>query len=259
MPTLIDTHAHLDDDRFAADLPAVLDRARAAGIARIITIGIDRESNRAAIELTERYAEVFAAVGIHPNSVAAATPADFDEMETLAATVTKVVAVGESGLDRYRDRTPFEQQEAAFVRHLALARRLNKPCIIHCRDADADVVRVLRADLAANGPVKAVTHSFCGDATTAEACVELGLFFSFSGMLTFKANDTLRAVAKAIPLDRLLVETDCPYLAPQPVRGKRNEPAYVAHTADTLAAALGLTVAELADATTRNATTLFGI
>jgi len=136
---------------------------------------------------------------------------------------------------------------------------LDKPCIIHCRDADADVVRVLRADLAANGPVKAVTHSFCGDATTAEACVELGLFFSFSGMLTFKANDTLRAVAKAIPLDRLLVETDCPYLAPQPVRGKRNEPAYVAHTADTLAAALGLTVAELADATTRNATTLFGI
>lgn len=259
MPTLIDTHAHLDDERFTDDLPAVLDRARAAGVSRVITIGIDRASNRATVELAGRYPAVFAAVGIHPNNVAAATPADFDEMEALAATVPKVVAVGESGLDRYRDRTPFEQQEAAFVRHLALARRLNKPCVIHCRDADADVVRVLRADIAANGPVKLVTHSFCGDAATAAACIEMGLYFSFSGMLTFKANDALRAVAKAIPLDRLLVETDCPYLAPQPVRGKRNEPAYVAHTADTLAAVKGLSVAELADATTRNAAALFGI
>lgn len=259
MPTLIDTHAHLDDGRFAGDLHLVLDRARAAGVTRILTIGIDRESNRAAVRLAADHPEIYAVVGIHPNNVAAATPADFDEMEELAATAPKVVAVGESGLDRYRDRTPFELQEPAFVRHLALGRRLRKPVVIHCRDADADVVRVLRADFAANGPTPAVTHSFCGDAATAAACVELGLHFSFSGMLTFKANDALRAVAKDIPLDRLLVETDCPYLAAQPVRGKRNEPAFVAHTAAALAQVKGLTVAELAEATTRNAVALFGL
>jgi TatD DNase family protein len=259
VPTLIDTHAHLDDDRFAGDLPAVLDRARAAGVTRVITIGIDRETNLAAVKLADVYPEVFAVVGIHPNNVAAATPADFDEMEELAATAPKVVGVGESGLDRYRDRTPFELQEASFVRHLALARRLKKPIVIHCRDADADVVRVLRADFAAHGPTPAVTHSFCGDAATAAACVEMGLHFSFSGMLTFKANHGLRAVAKDIPLDRLLVETDCPYLAPQAVRGKRNEPAFTAHTAATLALVKGVTIDELAAITTRNAEALFGI
>lgn len=259
MPTLIDTHAHLDDERFAADLPEVLDRARAAGVRHTIIIGIDRESNRAAVELTANHPELFAAVGIHPNNVAAATAEDFAEMEHLATTGAKVVAIGESGLDRYRDRTPFEMQEAAFIRHLALARRVNKPCTIHCRDADADVVRVLRADIAASGPVKLVTHSFCGDAATAAACVEMGLYFSFSGMLTFKANDALRAVAKEIPLDRLLVETDCPYLAPQAVRGKRNEPAFVAHTAAVLAQVKSVSVEEIGEITTRNAVTLFGL
>jgi TatD DNase family protein len=256
---LVDTHAHLDDDRLAPDLPAVLERARAAGVTRTLTVGIDRESNRLAVRYAAEHPDVFAIVGIHPNNVAAATPADFDEMEHLAATAPKVVAVGESGLDRYRDRTPFEMQEAAFIRHLALGRRLNKPVVIHCRDADADVVRVLRADFAAHGPVPAITHSFCGDAATAAACVELGLYFSLSGMLTFKANDALRAVVREIPLDRLLVETDCPYLAPQPVRGKRNEPAYVAHTAATLAQVKGVSVEEIAEITTRNAVRLFGL
>lgn len=258
-PLLIDTHAHLDDDRFAGDLPLVLARARDAGVTRTITIGIDRESNRAAVELAAKYPEVYASVSIHPNCVAAATPADFDEMEELAATAPKVVAVGESGLDRYRDRTPFEMQEASFIRHLTLGRRLKKPVVIHCRDADADVVRVLRADFAAHGPTPAVTHSFCGDAATAAACVELGLHFSLSGMLTFKANDALRAVVREIPLDRLLVETDCPYLAPQAVRGKRNEPAFTVHTAAVLAQVKGVTVAEIAAITTRNAERLFGL
>jgi TatD DNase family protein len=259
VPILIDTHAHLDDERFAGDLHLVLDRARAAGVTRTITIGIDRESNRAAVELAAKYPEVYASVSIHPNQVAAATPADFAEMEELAATAPKVVAVGESGLDRYRDRTPFEMQEASFIRHLALGRRLKKPVVIHCRDADADVVRVLRADFAANGPTPAVTHSFCGDAATAAACVELGLHFSLSGMLTFKGNDALRAVVREIPLDRLLVETDCPYLAPQVVRGKRNEPAFTAHTAAVLAQVKGVTLDEIAEITTRNAVALFGL
>ena len=259
MPTLIDTHAHLDDERFAADLPAVLDRAEAAGVTRILTIGIDLATSRNAVKLAAEYAEVFAVVGIQPNHVGEAGEGDFDEIVALAETAPKVVGVGESGLDRYWDRAPFALQEAFFVRHLALARRLNRPIVVHCREAEADVVRVLRAEFAAHGPIRGVMHSYNGDAATAAACLEMGLHISFAGMLTFKNNEPLRAVAKAIPLDRLLVETDSPYLAPQPVRGKRNEPAFVAHTAAVLAQAKGLSVEELAVATTRNATALFGI
>jgi len=256
---LIDTHAHLFDDRFAADMPAALARAEAAGVGRVICVGIDRDSSLASVRLAAAHALVVAAVGVQPNHVAEARPGDWDEVVRLAETEPRVVAVGETGLDRYWDRAPFALQEDYFARHIALARRLNKPFVIHCREAEADVVRMLRDEFDRHGPIKAVMHSFSGDAGTARACLEMGLHVSFAGMLTYKTADSLRAVATDIPPDRLLVETDCPYLAPVPHRGKRNEPAFVAHTAAVLAAARGITPAALADCTTRNARALFGL
>jgi TatD DNase family protein len=236
----------------------VLDRAAAAGVGRVLTIGIDLATSRAALALAARFPDRLAAVvGLQPNHVAEAGAGDFDEIARLAADPA-AVAVGETGLDRYWDRAPFDLQEDYFVRHLGLARAVGKPVVIHCRDAGPDVVRVLRAEFDRRGPVRGVMHSFAGDAETARACLGLGLHLSFAGMLTYKTAADLREVAKAVPPDRLLVETDSPYLAPVPVRGRRNEPAFVAHTAACLAGLLGVPVEALAAATTRNARELFG-
>jgi len=256
---LIDTHTHLFDDRFRKDLPAVLDRAAAAGVERVVCLGIDRESSIESVRIANTFPLVVAAVGIQPNSAAEARPGDWEEVVRLAEAEARVVAIGETGLDRYWDRTPFALQEEFFAKHIDLARRLNKPFVIHCREAEADVVKVLRAEFAAHGPVRAVMHSFTGDLATAKACLEMGLYISFAGMVTYPTAQNLRDVAKEVPLDRLLVETDCPYLAPQPVRGKRNEPAYVAHTAALLAEVKGASVADIAGQTTRNARALFGL
>ena len=254
---LIDTHAHLFDDRFGRELPAVLDRAAAAGLERVVCIGIDRESSVASVELAKRFPLVVAAVGIQPNHAAEANPGDWDAIVALAEAEPRVVAIGETGLDRYWDRSPFPLQEEHFARHIELARRLGKPFVIHCREAEADVVRVLRSEFERHGPIRAVMHSFSGDAATAQACLEMGLHISFAGMLTYPTAQALRDVAKDVPLDRLLVETDCPYLAPQPARGKRNEPGYVTHTAACLAEVKGVSAEEIADHTTRNARELF--
>jgi TatD DNase family protein len=255
---LIDTHAHLFDDRFRKDLPAVLERAAAAGVERAVCLGIDLESSRQSVEIANRYPLVVAAVGIQPNSAAEAKPGDWEAIVKLAESEPRVVAVGETGLDRYWDRAPFALQEDYFARHIELGRRLDKPFVIHCREAEADVVKALR-DHASKGSLRAVMHSFSGDLATAQECLEMGLFISFAGMVTYPTAQNLRDVAKEVPLDRLLVETDCPYLAPQPVRGKRNEPAFVAHTAALLADVKGVSVAELGEATTRNARALFGL
>jgi TatD DNase family protein len=256
---LIDTHAHLFDDRFRKDLPAVLDRAAAAGVERVVCLGIDRESSLESVRIATQYPLVRAAVGIQPNSVAESRPGDWEEVVRLAETEPRVIAIGETGLDRYWDKTPFPQQEEFFRRHIDLARRLNKPFAIHCREAEADVVKMLRAEFDKRGPIRAVMHSFTGDLATAQACLEMGLYISFAGMVTYPTAQNLRDVAKEVPLDRLVVETDCPYLAPQPVRGKRNEPGYVAHTAALLAEVKGVSVAEMQEHTTRNARALFGL
>ena len=256
---LIDTHAHLFDDRFRSDLPVVLKRAEAAGIERAICIGIDRESSIESVRLANQFPLLFAAVGIQPNSVAEAQPGDWDAIVKLAESEPRVVALGETGLDRYWDRTLFPMQEDYFARHIDLARRLGKPFVIHCREAETDVVRMLRAEFEKHGPIRAVMHSFSGDAATARACLDMGLHVSFAGMLTYPNAQTLRDVAKDVPLDRLLVETDCPYLAPQPVRGKRNEPGHVVHTAACLAEQKGVSVAEMVAITTANARALFGL
>jgi TatD DNase family protein len=256
---MIDTHAHLFDDRFAGDLPAVLDRAAAAGVERVVCLGIDAASNREAVRLANASPLVVAAVGIQPNHAAEAAPGDWDEVVRLAETEPRVVAIGETGLDRYWDRAPFPLQEEYFARHIDLARRLGKPFVVHCRDAEADVVQMLRAEFEKHGPVRAVMHSFSGAAATARQCLDMGLFISFAGMLTYKTAQQLRDVAKDVPLDRLLVETDCPYLAPVPHRGQRNEPGYVVHTAACLAEVKGVPPAVIDDHTTRNARALFGL
>jgi TatD DNase family protein len=254
---LIDTHLHLDEEAFRPDRDEVVARASAAGVDQMITIGITAATSRAAVALAQAHPTVFAAVAIQPNYVSQAAPGDWEIIEELA-TQPKIVAIGETGLDRYWDHAPFDMQVEFFDRHLELARRLELPFIVHCREAEKDVVAQLRR-AAAIGPLRGVMHSFSGDAETALACVELGLFISFAGMLTFKKNDALRAVAAQVPLDRLLVETDAPYLAPTPFRGKRNEPAYVRHTAEVLATVRNIPPDEIAQITTANARRLFGL
>lgn len=255
---LVDTHAHLDDRQFSEDLPAVIERARDAGVQRIITIATTAATSLQCVEIAGAYDDIWATVGIQPNNVAEAKPGDWDEVLKLAGR-EKIVGLGETGLDRHWDYTPFPAQEDYFARHLQLARERNLPVVIHCREAEADVVRMLRDDFNRHGPVNGVMHSFTGDQATAEACLAMGLYLSFAGMVTYKNAQSLRDVAVRVPLDRLLVETDSPYLAPVPLRGKRNEPANVVHTAKLLADIRGDSFDMLAEQTTLNAARLFGI
>jgi TatD DNase family protein len=256
MTELIDTHAHLDSEQLAADLPEVLARARAAGVVQVIAVGITAESSARCVRLAAGHAGVFATAGIHPNEITQAGPLDWEAVVRLLGE-PGVVGAGETGLDRYWDKTPFPIQEEWFIRHLEAARERDLPVVIHCRDAEADVLRVLRQVHDRHGPIRGVMHSFVGSAQTAEACLAMGLDVSFAGMLTYKNAASVREVARLVPPDRVMVETDCPYLAPVPLRGKRNEPANVAHTAACLAGVYGIGVEALAEQTTRNARRLF--
>jgi TatD DNase family protein len=255
---LIDTHAHLSDEQFRDDLPAVLERAARAGVRHVVAVATTAAESAACLALAERYPTVVATVGIHPNHAAKTGPGDWDEVVRLA-TRPQVRAVGETGLDRHWNDTPFTQQEEYFARHLELGHQQNLTVVIHCREAEADVVRMLSEHYERHGPVRGVMHSFTGDQETAAACLAMGLHISFAGMLTYKNAQALRDVAARLPLDRLLIETDSPYLAPVPVRGKRNEPAHVVHTAACLANVLGVEPAVVAEQTTRNARALFAL
>ena len=252
---LFDTHAHLNVDVFDENVDEVVDRAKAVGVTGIIVIGIDLLTSKKACDLAAIYPGfLFAAVGIQPNSVAEAGPQDFTLIEELAGS-PGVRAIGETGLDCYWDDTPLEMQERFFDRHLQLCRESALPMIIHMRESGQFIVEQLRRQASVpNG----VMHSFTGDLELAMRCLEMGLYISFAGMVTFKKSEELRAVAKAIPEDRLLVETDSPYLSPEPLRGKRpNEPARVEHTLRCLADVRGVTASHLASVTTANAKRLF--
>jgi TatD DNase family protein len=254
---LVDTHAHLDDPRLRAQIGDVLARSRAAGVVQVVAIATTAEDSRSVIALAAAHPGVFASVGIHPNEAAEAGPGDWEEIVDLAGR-PRVVAIGETGLDRHWDRTPMPVQQESFARHLELAHRLDLPVVIHCRDSAPDIV----AQLSSLGrPVKGVLHSFTGDRDQARAFLDLGLHLSFAGMITFanKALDPLRDAAALAPLDRILVETDSPYLTPHPFRGKLNEPARVALTGSHLAEIRGISLSELAQATTANARRLFGL
>ena len=194
-------------------------------------------------------------MGLHPNYVSAAQPDDWDQIVELAKS-SKVVGLGETGLDKYWDHTPLDVQQDYFIRHIALSKRINKPFVVHCREADAEVLQTLKFQ-AQLGPFVGVMHAFSGNAEMAAECLAMGMHLSFAGMLTFRKNTDMRAVAATIPVDRLLIETDAPYLAPHPNRGKRNEPAWVRHTCECLATVHGLTFEAMDEQTTLNARKLF--
>jgi TatD DNase family protein len=252
---LIDTHAHLDQDDFNADRGALLERAEAAGVTRIITVGTTAASSRLCVELAARHALLRAAVGIQPNYCAQAAAGDWDAIVELAG-AGGVVALGETGLDRHWDYAPLELQRDYFDRHLRLSQTTGLPFIVHTRASDDDVLAMLR-EARGRGPLSGVMHSFTGTALTAAECVELGLYISFAGMVTFKKSHELRAVAATIAPDRILIETDSPYLSPHPLRGKRNEPAHLVHTAVCLAEVRGQSLETFAAQTTANARRLF--
>jgi len=251
-PGLVDTHAHLMDPAFDADRDDVLTRARTAGVARLVLVGYDRASSQAAVQLARRISWARAAVGIHPNMAAGASEADFAAIAELAQ-APEVVAIGETGLDNYRDYTPPDRQRNAFHWHLQLAERLGLPVVVHNRQADDDVSSVA-ADHRAHG----VLHCFSSDDPRyLERMLALGYFVSFAGTLTFKNATSLRWMATQVPLERLLVETDCPYLAPSPRRGQRNEPAFVSHTAARLAETIGVSFDAIIERTWTNSLEVF--
>jgi TatD DNase family protein len=256
---MIDTHCHLDDEQFEADRDEVIARAAKAGVARLISIGTTAASSRAAAGLAENYPNLFAAAGIHPNSCAAAAPGDWDAVLALFDN-PRVVAVGETGLDRHWDHSPIELQRDYFDRHLRISQKLDRAIVIHCRDAHADMMPMLR-EAAARGPLRGVLHAFSGDSSAAAECLELGLYVSFAGNVTYKNKkfQPLHEAAAGIPADRILIETDSPYLTPEPFRGKqkRNEPALVAHTAAAVAALRGMPLDDFVRQTTANARRLF--
>ena len=255
MLTLIDSHAHLDFPQFDADRDAVLGRAREAGIVQVVNPGADLKSSHRAVALAERYAEIFAAVGVHPHDALTLTDETLSTLAQLADS-PYVVAIGEIGLDYYRDLSPREQQRRAFSQQLALARSLELPVIVHVRDAHEDAMRILERE--ATG-MRGVLHCFSGDLDVARRAIALGWYISVAGPLTYPNAKRLRGVVSHLPVERLLVETDCPYLSPQPRRGKRNEPAHVRWVAEQLAETLGVPLDRVAEITSGNTRELFGL
>ncbi len=252
----VDTHAHLDDEQFEDSRMEVVRRAKDAGVDAIVAVGTTAASSRVCVDLAGQFDGVYAAVGIQPNYCQEAGPDDWATIVDLASR-NRVVALGETGLDRHWDFTPFDVQQDYFDRHIQLSQQRQLPFIVHMRDCQDDILSMLR-DAARRGPLRGVMHSFTGDAEMAAECVALGLHLSFAGMLTYKKADELRTVAKAVPDDRILIETDCPYLSPHPKRGQRpNEPALIVHTAARLAEVRGVDIRQLAEVTSSNARELF--
>jgi len=253
---LIDSHCHLDFPDFAAELDAVVARARAAGIERLVTICTRVKRRDAVLAIAERFPDVYCSVGTHPHN--AHEELDVTVADLVALTrAAKVVALGEAGLDYHYDNSPRDAQEHGFRNHIAAARETGLPLVIHSRDADDDMARILEEETG-KGAFPAVLHCFTGGADLARRAIALGHFISFTGILTFKNSDALRAIAAELPADRILVETDAPYLAPGKYRGKRNEPAFVVETAKFLAETRSVSLDEIARQTSANFFRLFG-
>jgi TatD DNase family protein len=253
---MIDSHCHLDPQYFAADRGEVLARARAAGVEAFVCVGVGKtlEAPRDAVALAAAEPDVFATVGVHPHDVAAMQEGDWAELEALARR-PRVVGIGETGLDYYYDHSPRELQQAAYRRFVGMARAARLAVVSHVRDAHAEAAAILREEQAGDG----VIHCFSGGVAEARAYLDLGQHLSFSGILTFKNAGNVREAAAFAPLDRILIETDAPYLAPVPHRGRKNEPAYIAETLAALAALRGLAPPEVDAATSANARRLFGL
>ena len=253
---LVDSHCHLDFPDFADELEAVVARAEAAGIGRIVTISTRVRKHPDVLAIAERFPNVYCSVGTHPHNAHEELDITADDLVARAGH-PKVVAIGEAGLDYHYEYSPRDAQEQGFRTHIAAARMSGLPLVIHAREADADVARILTEEMG-KGAFPAVLHCFTGGRDLAFTGVELGLFVSFTGTLTFKNSGALREIAAALPADRILVETDAPYLAPGKFRGKRNEPCYVVETAKVLAQTRGVSAEEIARQTSENFFRLFG-
>jgi TatD DNase family protein len=252
---LVDSHCHLDFPDFQQDLDALLGRAADAGVGLMVSIGTRLSQFDKVLALAERYQNVYCTVGIHPHEAGREEKVTPARLIALAAH-PKVIGFGETGLDYFYDHSPRDQQRAVFRSHLEAAREAGLPVVVHTRDADEDTAAIL-AEEAAKGPFTGLIHCFSSSRQLAEKAIELGLYISLSGIITFNKSEPLRDIVRLLPLERLLVETDAPYLAPVPKRGKRNEPAFVAHTAAKLAELMGLDPSALAQATTGNFLRLF--
>lgn len=258
-PALIDSHAHLDMKAFASDRDQVLERAWEAGLGAVITVGVGETLSdlEGAVALAGEYERVFSTVGVHPHDARGIQPEWYGRIERLTRH-HKVVGIGETGLDYHYMHSPKRAQRDAFGRFLRMGRETGLPVVIHTREADGDTIAVLREAREQGGaPLSGVVHCFSGDYSLAKQVLDLGLHISFTGVITFPKAEPLREVMKKIPLERVLLETDCPYLSPVPFRGKRNEPARVVHVAETVAQVLGRAVDEVARITTENAVRLF--
>ncbi|MBK5444308.1 MULTISPECIES: TatD family hydrolase [unclassified Peribacillus] len=253
---LFDTHVHVNAEQFNEDLEDVIERAQEAGVNNMVVVGFDRPTITRAMELIETYDFMYAAVGWHPVDAIDMTEEDLKWIEDLSSH-PKVVAIGEMGLDYHWDKSPKAIQMEVFRKQIRLAKKVGLPIIIHNREATADIVNILKEEEASE--VGGIMHCFSGSAETAMECIDMNFYISLGGPVTFKNAKKPKEVAAAVPLDRLLIETDCPYLAPHPYRGKRNEPSYVKLVAEQIAEIKQLSVEEVSQATTDNAKKLFGI
>lgn len=253
---LFDTHVHVNAEQFNEDLEDVIERAKEAGVNNMVVVGFDRPTIIRAMELIEAYDFMYAAVGWHPVDAIDMTEEDLQWIEELS-NHPKVVAIGEMGLDYHWDKSPKDVQMEVFRKQIRLAKKVGLPIIIHNREATADIVNILKEEEASK--VGGIMHCFSGSAETALECINMNFYISLGGPVTFKNAKKPKEVAAAVPLDRLLIETDCPYLAPHPYRGKRNEPSYVKLVAEQIAEIKQLTIVEVSQATTENAKKLFGI
>lgn len=253
---LFDTHVHLNADQFVEDLEEVINRAQNEGVSHMVCVGFDRPTIEKAMELAETYDFIYACVGWHPVDAIDMTEEDLLWIEELAGH-PKVVALGEMGLDYHWDKSPKEIQKEVFRKQIRLAKKVKLPIVIHNREATADIVEILQEEGAAE--VGGIMHCFSGSPEVAKECLKMNFYISLGGPVTFKNAKKPKEVAEAIPLEKLLIETDCPYLAPHPYRGKRNEPGYVKLVAEQIAEIKGLTYEEVANATTHNAKKIFDI
>lgn len=252
----IDSHAHLDDERFDEDRKALIESLKENKIELVINIGYDIKSSRASIDLAKEYSNIYAVVGVHPHD-AQDVPENYLEDLRGLSKEEKVVAIGEIGLDFYYDNSPRDIQRKVFLDQLELGRELDLPVVIHTRDANQETFEILK-EAQAKG-TRGVLHCYSGSAEMALEYIKLGYYISLGGPLTFKKARVPKEVAKVVPLDKLLIETDCPYLTPEPFRGRRNEPKYVAYTAEVIAEIKGISIEDLAEATSRNTKNVFGI
>lgn len=254
---MIDAHAHLDDDKFRGDLDQVIQRAMSVGVSGILTAGSDLESSRTGVAIAKQHPIVYAAVGYHPHEASRATAEDLEAIEALCRE-NKVVAIGEIGLDFYRNLSAADDQITVFREHLKIAQRTGMPVVVHSRDAVEDTFDILREWTKSTVNSRCMMHCFTGDPDLAARYLELGFYISIAGPVTYPNNTKTKDVVRTLPLDRLIIETDSPVLAPQRVRGKRNEPAYLKDTVDCIAEIKGLSPDEISKATEANTVALFG-